>query len=271
MQFTEGATTGDLLAEITRLEDQLSKLSLQLDSNHEIIIMLKQSLAERDSRIHELESTLVVTPKFLLQNALDKIHQCKSQIKDGIVEKIIKPVLAQIRQQILFIQQLTDESKDFINKTKQIIEHNIEASTRLINKSPEQAWLYIEKNIIEPILSLTHEVIESMHCYVKIIQNFIAQKIIPSSKTFYEHCIETVLALPSQSQINFQIWVIEPVLLTLHRLSDSSHTLTDASLAKLKNFLTRLKNLIDEGFADITEQVKKSPFWDGKRNIEAFS
>ena len=84
MQFTENGATGDLLAEITRLEDQITKLSAQLESHNQIISLLKQSLTERDSRIHELESTLVITPKFLLPNAQAKIHHCKAQIKDGI-------------------------------------------------------------------------------------------------------------------------------------------------------------------------------------------
>lgn len=271
MEFTENATTGDLLAEISRLEDHVSKLSSQMESHHETIRLLQQSLTDRDLRIHELESSLVITPKFLLQNTLDKIHQCKTQIKNGIDEKIINPVIAQIRQQIQFVQHLADESKDFINKSKQIIQHNIDASTQAINKSPNQARSYIEKNIVEPILSLIHQVIETVNSHIKTSHQLMVQKIILPFTSFYEQSIEAVLALPSQSHILFQVWAVEPVRHTLHQLTDSGSSLPDNLVNGLKHLLARLINFIGYLIDILVEQVKKSPFWDGKRNIEALT
>ncbi len=271
MQLTDSAKTGDLLAEITRLEDQISKLSSQLDSNHETIDLLKQTIAQRDSRIHELETNLVITPKFLLQNALNKIHQCRIQVIAGIDEKIINPVLAQIRQQIELIQRLTDEAKAFISKAKQIIYQNIDATMAVVNKGPDQARFYFEKNLIEPILSLVHQFIETSNRQLKASQSFIEQKIISPSKSIYDQSIEVALALPSQSQIIFQVHLLEPALRSIDRLFDFGHSLSDDSITELKNLLARLKNLIDQGFIAIAEQVKKSQFWDGKRNIEAIA
>jgi len=271
MEFTENVTTGDLLAEISRLEDHVSKLSSQMDSNHETIRLLKQSLADRDLRIHELESSLVITPKFILQNALDKLHQCKTQIRNGIDEKIINPVIAQIRQQLQFIQRLTDESKDFINKSKQIIQYNIESSSQVINKGPDQARSYIEKSIAEPILSSIHQLVETINSHIRTSHQLMVQKIIPPITSFYEQSIEAVLALPSQSHIFFQVWAVEPIRHTLHQLTESGSSVPGNLANGLKNLLARLINFISHLIDVLVEQVKKSPFWDGKRHIEAMT
>jgi hypothetical protein len=192
-------------------------------------------------------------------------------MKDGIDEKIINPVLAQIRQHLQFVQHLTEVSKDFISKSTQVIQQNIETTTELVNKSPKQARFYIEKNIIEPILTLMHQAIEITNRYIKTTQNLMVQKIILPSQSIYDHGIEAVLALPSQSQIIFQVWIAEPALQSMQGLSDFGHRLSDDSMTELKNLLIRIKNFIDQGLAAIAEQVKKSPFWDGKRSTESIA
>ena len=184
---------------------------------------------------------------------------------------MVKPVLTHTRQQIEFIQRLTDEAKDFISKSKRLIQQNIAAATEVANKSPEQARLYIEKTIVQPLLSFIHQVIETINSSIRATENFIGQKIIPSSKSFYDHGMEAVLALPAQSQIIFQVWVLEAMLQNIQRLSGSGRSLVDDSITGLNNLLRQLKNLIDRGVTGIAEQVKNSPFWDGKRNNEAMA
>jgi hypothetical protein len=269
MQMTDSANTGDLLAEIGRLEDQIAKLSVQLDSNHETIELLKLTLAERDSRIHELENNLVITPKFLLQNTLAQIEQCRTQLKNGIDEKIINPVLAQIRRQIELIQHLVDEAIGFINRANQVVQQNINKTLAVVHQGPDQARLYFEKNIIEPIISLVHQCIETSSRHLKATKILIEQKIVSPTKSFYDQGIEVALALPSQSQIIFQVHLLEPSLRSVDRLVDFGHRMTNDSVIELKNMLIRVRKLMDLMLATIAGYIKNSEFWDGKRNIGA--
>ena len=110
--------TNDMLAELTRLENQVSTLTLQLQSNQEIIDQLKRSLSDRELLLQELEAKLIVTPRSLLQNVITIIDQCRQQIKNGIDEKIINPSLTQIQKQVETIQAFVHESSYFINKKK---------------------------------------------------------------------------------------------------------------------------------------------------------
>jgi hypothetical protein len=71
MQFTESATMGDLLAEITRLEIRYPNF-LRNWIPIETIGLLKQTLAERESQFSNWNQIWFLH-KLLLQNALNKI------------------------------------------------------------------------------------------------------------------------------------------------------------------------------------------------------
>jgi hypothetical protein len=271
MQVTTSSTTGDLLAEISRLEDQITKLSSQLDSNHQTIDLLKKTLMERDSRIHLLESNLILTPKLLLQNGRDKIQRCRIQLQAGAQERFIHPVLAHVQQLIDLVQRLLNEANYFINKSQHIIVEHINSTVEIANKGPQQAKLYFEKNIIEPILSLVHQAIETSNQYIKSTQRFIGTNIITPSQSFYDQGIEAILALPSQTQIIFQVQLFEPALHTFNQLCIISHKLSEDTIALFKNLLAQLVKLIEQGLSAVAEQVKKSQFWDGKKPIEAMA
>jgi hypothetical protein len=271
MQMSDSAKTGDLLAEISRLEDQIAKLSSQLNSNQETIGLLKLTLAERESRIHELENNLAITPKYLLQNTLAKIEQCKMQIKNGLDEKIINPALAQIRLQIELIQRLVAEAMSFLDRAKRVIDQNLNKTLEVVNQGPDKARLYFEKNIIEPILSLVHQVIETSNRQLKAMKALIGDRIVSPTKSLYDQGIETALALPSQSLIIFQVHLLEPALRSVDKFVDFGHKMTDDSVTELKNRLIRLRKLMDLMLAWIADAVKNSQFWDGKRNIEVMA
>ncbi|NOT12844.1 MAG: hypothetical protein HOP23_13600 [Methylococcaceae bacterium] len=271
MQFTENATPSDLLAEITRLEDQISKLSLQLDTNHETIELLRQALVDRESRIHVLESNLVMTPKFLLQTTLTNIVRVKNDIKDGIDTKIINPVLAQIRQQLELVERLIDEARLFLSQSKQIIYKNIHTALEFAHKSPDQARIYFEKTIVEPILSLVHRVIESSNRHLQAARIFVDRKLISPSRSIYDQAVDALLALPTQSQVIFQIQFLEPTQQTINRLIELNRQLFDDSMIALKNLLLQLKHMIEQGLAALADYIKKSQFWDGKRPVQAMA
>ena len=47
------------LSKLTQLENEVARLSEQLKADKQTISLLKESLTERDLRIHELESKLI--------------------------------------------------------------------------------------------------------------------------------------------------------------------------------------------------------------------
>ncbi len=142
---SDNGTKTSKLAKLTQLEAEVAKLSEQLKANKKTILLLKQSLTERDLRIHELESKLVYAQQSLLEKAIFTIQQCRNQIIIGLDEKIINPAFAQIQQQIEVIQDIVSEAKDLISKKKMLIHENINATSNLVHQCPDQAVRYFEK------------------------------------------------------------------------------------------------------------------------------
>ena len=271
MQLTENAAPTELLAEITRLENQISKLSLQLGADHETIELLRQTLAERESRIHELESSLVMTPKFLLQTTQSNINRIKNEIKAGLDTKLIHPVLNQIRQQLELVERLIDEAERFLAESKQIIHQNIQKVLEIADKSPAQALRYFEKTIVEPILSLVHQVLETSKQRLQATRHYIDQKWLLPSRSLYDQALDLLTALPIQSQVMFQIRILEPAHQTLNSLWVQSRQLSNDSMSALKKLLTQLMNLIDQSLTNVSDAIKNSQFWDGKHRIQAMA
>jgi len=238
--------TNDMLAKLNRLESQVSTLSLQLQTNQETIDQLKLSLNERESHIQELEARLIVTPYTLLQNVITIIHQCRQQIKNGIDEKIINPSVTQIQKQIEIIQAFVYESTYFINKKRMLIYQNIHITTNAVNRYPQQ----IKKNF-------------------RIAMALLERKVIHPCKVLYEEITVALLALPSQSQIIFQIRVLDPALQQMEAAAVFGKKFYSNALVWLNESISRLKTGSRQAVVAIGEKVKKSSFWDGKHRMHA--
>ncbi|MDO9425128.1 MAG: hypothetical protein Q7T40_13190 [Methylobacter sp.] len=268
MVSDNGTKTGKL-AKLTQLEAEVTKLSEQVKSNKKTIILLKKSLTERDLKIHELESKLIYAQQSLLKKATFTIHQCRNQIKNGIDEKVINPVLSQIQQQIEVIQGIVYEAKDLINKKKVLIHENINATSNLVHQCPDQAVRYFERTVVEPARSLVTEVVGMVDSKVKTGQDLVVQKIIYPGKVWYDRIVDVAQALPMQSQVIFQVWLAEPVMQKIEALPVIGKELSASADLLLKSLMGRLKSGAEQGLAHTVDAIKKSPFWDGKRNIEA--
>jgi hypothetical protein len=183
----------------------------------------------------------------------------------------MQPALGQIHQQMALVERILTETRRFIEQSKQIIYRHIDSTLAVINHSPEQARDYFEKSIVEPLLSLVHQIVEKIKTEVGSTQLSIQQLLISPSKSFYQQSLDAVLALPAQSQILFQIWIVEPIIRNIDDLSDNSRQLSSSALAAVKNLCLQLKQLLDKGFEFLADQVKQSPFWDGKHNKTAMA
>ncbi len=268
MVSNNGAKTGKL-AKLTQMENEVAKLSEQLKANKHTISMLKESLTERDLRIHELESKLIYAQQSLLKKTLLTIHQCRDQIKNGIDEKIINPALAQIQQQIEVIQGIIHEAKELISKKKILLQENINATSNRAHQCPDQAIRYFERWVVEPSRSLVSEVAELVDSNVRNGQDLIEQKIIYPGKMWCDKIVVAVSSLPTQGQAIFQMWVEEPARQKLGALPGIGKELQTNAGVLLKNLSGELKSKVEQGLENAVDAVKKSPFWDGKRKIEA--
>lgn len=266
MGSDSGAKTSRL-AKLTQLENEVAKLSEQLKENKKTILLLKKSLTERDLRIHELESKLIYAQQSLLGKAVLTIHQCRDQVINGIDEKVINPALTHIQQQIEVIQDIVHEAKDFISKKKMLIHENINATTHLVHQCPDQAIRYFETLVVEPARLLVNNTVGVIDDNVKNSRDLVEQKIIYPGKLWYDKIVVVALALPTQSQVIFQVWLAEPVMQKIEALPGIGKELQANTGALLKSLVSRLKSGAEQGLENAVDAIKKSQFWDGKRKV----
>ncbi|MGZ8180989.1 MAG: hypothetical protein ACXWT1_03425 [Methylobacter sp.] len=267
MASDNGTKTGKL-AKLTQLENEVAKLSEQLKANKKTISLLKKSITERDLKIHELETKLIYAQQSLLKKTIFTIHQCRDQIKSGLDEKVINPALTQIQQQIDVIQGIVYEAKDFISKKKLLIHENINATSNKVHQCPDQAIRYFETWVVEPSRLLVNDVVGLVDSNVKTGRDLVEQKVIYPGKVWYDKIVVVALALPTQSQVIFQVWLAEPVMQKLEALPVLGKELRVNAGGLLKNLISRLKSGAEQGLANTADAVKKSSFWDGKRKME---
>jgi len=266
MASEKGTKTGRL-AKLTQLENEVAKLSEQLKADKKTILLLKQSLTERDLKIHELESKLIYAQQSLLKKTIFTIDQCRNQIISGIDEKIVNPALTQIQQQIEVIQGIVHEAKDFISKKKVLVHENIHATSNIVHQCPDQAIIYFEKWAVEPARALINQATGLIDGNVKNGRELVEQKIITPGKVRYGQIVELALALPTQSQVIFQVWLGDPVMRKIEALPVIGKELVANTDVLRKSLISRLKSGAEQGLANIVDAIKKSPFWDGKRRV----
>lgn len=245
MASTHNGAKTSKLAKLTQLEKELAKLSEQLKQDKHTILLLNQSLTERDLRIDELESKLAYAQHSLLEKTVITIQQCRHHIINGLDEKIINPALTQIHQQIGVIQDIVHEAKELINRQKMLLNENLNATSNRIQQCPDQAIRYFEKWIVEPVRVCVNETTGLVDHKISSGRYIVEHKIIYPSKIGYDKIIMTAQALPAQGQ-----------------------AIADNTGALAKKCLNQLTGSMEQGVAQVADAVKKSQFWDGRRNIE---
>lgn len=268
MKSNDSTVAGGLLVKLTRLEDQVSTLSEELESSKNTISLLKLSLTERDSRIYELESKLTAAQNTQLKTTANWIERCRHQIKNGVDEKFINPTFAKIRQRIETMQQLVYETRDLINQKITVIQANIHNQSALIKQWPEQARLYFEQGVVEPLNALINETVASTCSYLKAIRDLTEQKILYPCKVIYDETVVAVLALPSQSRIILQVWLLDPARQQMTVLPELGLKLSASALAWLNKSINQLRTLIDRVVEAIGNAIKNSSFWNGNQPIQ---
>jgi hypothetical protein len=264
MESNSGTVQSDLLVKLNRLEDQVSTLTMQLELNKETLAFLKTTLSERDSYINDLEMKLASAQKELEKSTLDKIYELRYQIKNGIDEKMVRPVLSEIRRNIDLLQGFVDQTREVIKQKRQLLRENSQATVNLIQRSPDQALRYLEETIIEPTrFALQHITQQAAIRYAAVIQQLEEDVLKPGVRN-YQRVAHLAKELPSDISVLFQMRVVEPLLVFIHNIPQTADDLGGTSMAHLKQLIGYNRKLIRQFIEFLSDEIKKSPFWDGK-------
>lgn len=268
MESNNTVDHGELLAKLTRLEDQVATLSSQLESNHLMIGQLKLSISDRDAQIRELESRLMMAQQSLQTTAIDKIVQCREQIKSGIDAKIVHPVLTQIQKTIETIEGLVAESKDFINKKKAQLSEGFVVTSNLVRQSPDQAMAYLEKSVFEPMTAMLQRSVQLSQFYCQKSRFWFEQELVNRCKALVEHISFVARELSLNTKIILQTRVINPIMAFVDNLPSLIHKLSKNGVDWQKLMLGKINRLMQESLEFMMDLVKSSSFWDGKHRMQ---
>lgn len=266
---SNNANPSELLTKLTRMEDQVSMLSLQLELNKETISVLKQSLSERDTYINELELKLATAQHLLQKSAIDKIYECRDQIKQGIDQKLVNPALTQIQKYIEIIQSLVDETRDFIRRKKLLLNENFQATSNLVQQCPDHAIRYFERRVFDPASAMIEELTQLIVSNYKVFRESLDRHLVHPGQTVVERMIFIARELPSNGKVIWQTRVIDPALAYLGELPELARQLWARVMSWINKIITQIRQGVEQCADFLAEQVKKSPFWDGKNRMAA--
>lgn len=267
MESNSDSVQSDLLVKLNRLEDQVSTLTMQLELNKETIAFLKTTLSERDSYISDLEMKLASAQKELEKSTLDKIYELRYQIKSGIDDKMVRPVLSEIRRNIDLLQAFVDQTREVIKQKQQLLRENTQTTVNLIQRCPDQAIRYVEGKIVEPARFAIHHVAEQTAIrYAALVQRLEEEVLKPGVRNYHRFA-HLAKELPSDVSVLFQMRVVEPWLAFIREMPRATDDLTGASRARLKQVIGYNRKLIRQFIEFLSNEIKKSSFWDGKNRI----
>lgn len=262
--------TGELSVKLNRLEDQVVKLNAQIKTNKQVISELKLAVSQRDMQINELELKLGYAQQSLLEKAINKIQECRVQIKAGMDEKVINPTVSQIQQHIKTTQEFVDEAKAILFEKKKQVDNAILIARDKAIHCPEQAKGYVEKSIIEPAWAIVNQRLESLRIQAKTTRNLVEDKAIYPSKVLLDEIVATAQNFPDKVLVFLQAQVVSPLAQTNKKASSLVVNIYPDTLDYLRKKFGRFGDIANQALSEITDQVKKSPFWDGKNKVKAY-
>lgn len=270
MNSKNDAGTSDLSVKLNRLEDQVVKLNTQIKTNKQVISELKLAISQRDTQINELELKLGYAQQSLIEKAVYKIQECRFQIKAGMDEKVINPTVSQIQQHIKTAQEFVDEAKAILVEKKKLVDNTILIAREKAIHCPEQAKGYVEQSIIGPALAMVNQLLESLRMQAKTTRNLVEDKAIYPSKVLLDELVATAENLPDKVLAFLQAQVFRPLAQTNKKATSLAVDIYPDTLEYLRKKFGRFGDIANQALSEISDQVKKSPFWDGKDKIKAY-
>lgn len=269
MVSKNGVGSNELSVKLNQLEDKVTKLTNQIKENKQTISELNLLIAQRDAQIQELDLKLGYAQRSLLEKTTHKIQECRIQIKTGIDEKVINPTIIQIQQHIKTAQEFVDETKTILLEKKALVDSTILTTKDKVVQCPEQAKAYIEKSILAPAQIVINQTLESIGTQVKTKRALVEDKAIYPSKVLLDELVITAQNIPDKIKTQLQSKVADPLTATHKKVS----TIADGIYPNTQDYLRKttecFTDIVNQALFEIGDQVKKSPFWNGKNILKA--
>lgn len=268
MVSKNNAGKGDLTKKLNHLEDKVAKLTLQIKADKQTINELNLALAQRDAQICDLELKLGFAQQSLFEKVANKIQDCRSQIKTDIAENLILPSLTQIQHQLKSIQDVVAEATTVLREKKALFDNGILNAKDKAVQFPEQATSYIEHSFINPTQALMTQMANSLSMQAKTTKILIEDRAIYPGKVIYDEILALAISLPGKVVTEMEIKVLNPIRQNINQISQASETIYPTSLAALEKSADFVKDGYNQALAAIIDQIKNSPFWDGKNRLK---
>ena len=215
MDANDSANTSDLLAKLNKLEEQVSSLSLELKAKKKKISQLNLAVKEQRAQISDLDEALVFAQKSLLDRLLEKIQHYQRQVKHDIDEKAINPAVTQIQQQLQTIQEMVNNSKNYMNKRIILVQDNFRATSDVLQQWPVKTKAFLEKDVVERYTLQVNQLQVTLLQYVETMRDQAEQDIL-------RPIVTAVKKIPGQCQALYQGGVIDPAQQLLNLIYDYS-------------------------------------------------
>jgi chromosome segregation ATPase len=204
MVSTDSVNTGDLLAKLSRLEEQVAALSAELAVNNETISTLNQTLTTRQTQISELEAALIIAQQTLLVKTKERIQNLKQRTQSQMYDKALMPAVEKIQQQVETLKKLILDSKDFMNKKIHLINHHIHSTSAMLRQWPAKTKAFLEVNVVEKQQAYINELVVKLNGYLQLILSMTEQKIILPANHIYTSTLATAKKAPGQIKNIYQ-------------------------------------------------------------------
>lgn len=268
MESNNTANTSDLLIKLTRLEDQVTALSSQLDLDKITISQLKLSLTDRDSQIIALEAKLNIAGNSLRDTTSIKLHQTRDQLIKGLDIKLVSVVLGHIQQYIDLVQSFVDDVQQFIQQKYAEIHDHYKIALNLLQQAPDQAYGYYQKRLVEPADAFIKKTLHSAHSHYKTGRLWLELELIDPGLALLDRIVFLARELPLEARRILQTRVIEPALNYMDQLPTIINGIRVDISAWIMALLKQLGRLVQQFLAFIEDQITKSSFWDGKNRMQ---
>jgi uncharacterized coiled-coil protein SlyX len=264
-----GDDLNGLSVKLNRLEHKVSKLSDTIKENKQVISDLKLVISQRDVQIKELEMKLGYAQQSLLEKAVNKIQECRVHIKTDMDAKLINPTLDQIQRHIKAAQEFVDEAKTILLEKKALVDSTILTTKNRVVECPGLAKTYVENSIIVPAQAMINQTLESIGIQAKTTRNLVEDKAIYPSKVWIDDVVAKAQNLPEKAKSQFQAQVLDLLADANKKATSVVNNIYPDTMDYIYKTTACLNDIVNKALLEIFDQIKRSPFWDGKNNITA--
>lgn len=123
---------------------------------------------------------------------------------------------------------------------------------------------YFEQAILEPTRFAMHHISQQTAIrYAAVIQQLQEEVLKPGARN-YDRLAHFAKELPSDISVLFQMRVVDPLRSFINAIPRATEDLGGASKTRIKQLIGYNRKLIRKFIGFLSNEIKKSPFWDGK-------